>query len=316
MGDSLTAGAGLMATNVFHIVLEHRGIAPVLGGKGSWRRYLTLPNILKNFNPNLTGYATQNSLTLHAESGLNLGEVAAVSEDTPYMAKVLVQRMKVNPNIDVKKHWKMVTFMIGPNDFCSEICFEKNLTATLERHRKDLIQVLTILKINLPRTIVNLIPPPSIKLLTELVGKSFACEISHLVECPCLFGPTSGNRQEIYFKLMEQWQQLDIEIGNSEEFDSDDFTVVVQPFTLDFSIPKTKTGSSDFSYLSEDCFHMSQKGNARIANSLWNNIMEPVGAKSQKAVDVFHQIRCPTKEDPFIFTRRNSVRVFNMSNKK
>jgi hypothetical protein len=68
---------------------------------------LTLPNILKNFNPNLTGYATQNSLTLHAESGLNLGEVAAVSEDTPYMAKVLVQRMKVNPNIDVKKHWKV-----------------------------------------------------------------------------------------------------------------------------------------------------------------------------------------------------------------
>jgi hypothetical protein len=174
----------------------------------------------------------------------------------------------------------MVTFMIGPNDFCSEICFEKNLTATLERHRKDLIQVLTILKINLPRTIVNLIPPPSrcscfgnqnasniilldLKILTELVGKSFACEISHLVECPCLFGPTSGNRQEIYFKLMEQWQQMDIEIGNSEEFDSDDFTVVVQPFTLDFPIPKTKTGSSDFSYLSEDCFHMSQKGNAR-----------------------------------------------------
>jgi hypothetical protein len=36
-----------------------------------------------------------------------LGEVAAVSEDTPYMAKVLVKRMKANPNIDVNKHWKV-----------------------------------------------------------------------------------------------------------------------------------------------------------------------------------------------------------------
>lgn len=48
------------------------------------------------------------------------------------------------------------------------------------------------------------------------------------------------------------------------EFDSkDDFTVVVQPFDLDITFPMLKNGQTDFSYLSTDCFHFSQKGYAR-----------------------------------------------------
>jgi hypothetical protein len=29
-----------------------------VGGQSDWRQYLTLPNILKQFNPNVTGYST------------------------------------------------------------------------------------------------------------------------------------------------------------------------------------------------------------------------------------------------------------------
>lgn len=71
----------------------------------------------------------------------------------------------------------------------------------------------------------------------------------------------------MYVKLMKKWQNLEAEIGNSEEFDNEEFTVVVQPFTLDFFLPNTKEGVTDYSYLSEDCFHMSQKGNARSKKS-------------------------------------------------
>ncbi|XP_044259082.1 phospholipase B1, membrane-associated-like [Tribolium madens] len=308
LGDSITAGVGLMAINLLQIVLEYRGIAATAGGEASWRKYLTLPNILKVFNPNLTGFATATTLTLDPESRFNVGESGAVSEDIPYMAKVMIKRMMVDPNIDIQKHWKMVTLMIGPNDFCSQICFKNNLTAILEEHKSDLLQVLRILKYNLPRTIVNVIPPPNLEILIGFTGVPPKCKLTHLFECPCLFGPTSHNRQDIYIKLMQQWQNLDMEIVNSEEFDSDDFTVVVQPFTLDFFLPNSTEGVTDYSYLAEDCFHMSQKGNARIANALWNNIMEPVGQKSTRPVEILEKFNCPSEEHPYIFTRKNSVR--------
>ena len=47
MGDSLTAGVGVFASNPLHILIENRGVVALGGGQGTWREYLTLPNILK-----------------------------------------------------------------------------------------------------------------------------------------------------------------------------------------------------------------------------------------------------------------------------
>lgn len=47
MGDSLTAGAGAFAHNLLQIIVENRGVAATGGGQGTWRQYLTLPNIIK-----------------------------------------------------------------------------------------------------------------------------------------------------------------------------------------------------------------------------------------------------------------------------
>ena len=47
MGDSLTAGAGLYATNLLEVFIENRGASAFIGGQGTWRTHLTLPNILK-----------------------------------------------------------------------------------------------------------------------------------------------------------------------------------------------------------------------------------------------------------------------------
>jgi len=47
MGDSLTAGAGVFAGNVLQIIIENRGVTAAGGGQGTWRQYLTLPNIIK-----------------------------------------------------------------------------------------------------------------------------------------------------------------------------------------------------------------------------------------------------------------------------
>ena len=57
-----------------------------------------------------------------------------------------------------------------------------------------------------------------------------------------------------------------------------DFTVVIQPFFLNWSIPKIN-GSMDESYFAPDCFHFSVKGHAATSKALWENMFEPVGEK-------------------------------------
>lgn len=47
MGDSLTAGIGIFATNLLDLFIENRGASFTIGGEKSWRTYLTLPNIFK-----------------------------------------------------------------------------------------------------------------------------------------------------------------------------------------------------------------------------------------------------------------------------
>ena len=63
MGDSLTVGNGIVALNLLEVGIENRGISWSIGGEADWRKYTTLPNILKNFNRKLYGYALNNSLS-------------------------------------------------------------------------------------------------------------------------------------------------------------------------------------------------------------------------------------------------------------
>jgi hypothetical protein len=63
---------------------------------------------------------------------------------------------------------------------------------------------------------------------------------------------------EIYFR----WQKLDMEIATYPEFQRDDFAVVAQPTLINTTIPLASDGFTDMTYLSSDCFHISQKSNA------------------------------------------------------
>ena len=47
MGDSLTVPAAATAVSVLQLVVENRGLSGSIGGQETWRKYLTLPNILK-----------------------------------------------------------------------------------------------------------------------------------------------------------------------------------------------------------------------------------------------------------------------------
>lgn len=83
-----------------------------------------------------------------------------MSRDIPYMAKVLVKRIKSDPKVDLKKHWKLITLLIGANDFCSDICYYGTAEVVLKLHEKHLLAALRTIRDNLPRTIVNVVSAP------------------------------------------------------------------------------------------------------------------------------------------------------------
>lgn len=130
LGDSLTAANGALASNLFEVSTENRGVSWSIGtvdskyfcarhfqqqnkriffsgGQGNWRKYLTLPNILKEFNPKLVGYSLGDSLSHQRASQFNVAEAAAMSEDLPFMVRELVRRMKYDKRVNLEKDWKV-----------------------------------------------------------------------------------------------------------------------------------------------------------------------------------------------------------------
>ncbi|XP_076647791.1 phospholipase B1, membrane-associated isoform X1 [Halictus rubicundus] len=205
MGDSLTAGNAIFAKNIFEIAIESRGASGSSGGQGTWRTYTTLPNILKEFNPKLIGYALGDSYTTHRASQFDVAEAGAMSRDMPFMAEYLVNRLRKDPRVDIKKDWKLITVMIGSNDFCINICAVSLPRSILDDHKKDLVKTLRILRDNLPRTIVALILPPHLRSLVEAQDNTniLKCYLLTRFECSCLFNLQFRSMRAEYYEIME-----------------------------------------------------------------------------------------------------------------
>ncbi|XP_068085168.1 phospholipase B1, membrane-associated-like [Anabrus simplex] len=310
IGDSLTASWGNDALNLGAVLVDNRGSSWSIGGEKTWREYLTLPNILKEFNPNLIGYSYGDSLSHQKDSQFNVAEAVAMSRDIHFQARNLWKRMRGDSRVDFKKDWKVVTLMIGPNDFCLDMCYVKNAGKLPENHRQDLISTLDFLRDNMPRTVVNLVMVPDLEILMNFTAKPQRCQILHSIECPCLLGLAYQHRRQHFLDIMRQWRQVEMEVANSDRYRTkDDFAVVLQPFAQNATLPTVEKGAeqvTDYSFLSFDCFHFSQKTNALVANALWNNMLEPVGHKSTDWEPLFTKFMCPTQQQPYIFTAGNS----------
>ena len=83
LGDSITAALGAEATSVLGLIYEYRGRSWSVGGKDSLEQQVTVPNILKKFNPNLLGFTTDwNTVVLNKDGvGFNAAVSGAVSND-------------------------------------------------------------------------------------------------------------------------------------------------------------------------------------------------------------------------------------------
>lgn len=85
-----------------------------------------------------------------------------------------------------------------------------------------------------------------------------------------------------------------------------DFEVTIHPFLDKGDIPRFQNGNTDFSYMSEDCFHLSQKGHAQAANSLWNSMLTSENKRLNFFRREFEEFKCPTSLTPYLATTKNS----------
>jgi hypothetical protein len=79
----------------------------VAGGESTWREYLTLPNILKEFNPSLIGFSLKDSLGSERSSQFNVAEPFGIASDMPFQAELLVKRMRSDKRVDYVNDWKV-----------------------------------------------------------------------------------------------------------------------------------------------------------------------------------------------------------------
>ena len=77
------------------------------GGEATWRKYLPLPNILKEFNPKLVGYSVGDSLGFMKDAKFNVAEPIAMNRDMLFQAQLLTRRMKADNNVDFYNDWKV-----------------------------------------------------------------------------------------------------------------------------------------------------------------------------------------------------------------
>ncbi|XP_049848198.1 phospholipase B1, membrane-associated-like isoform X2 [Schistocerca gregaria] len=157
MGDSLVAGNGALDEFALGAIIEYRGVSWCAGGDGTWREAVTLPNLLKEYNPAVRGYSVGRGEFLAPSAGLNVAFPVSADADALQQARTLVRRMRAYPGVDYQRDWKVVTVFFGANDLCSAQCYNP-ARAAAPHHIRRLRDALDYLHQHMPRAFVNLIP--------------------------------------------------------------------------------------------------------------------------------------------------------------
>ncbi|XP_015421912.1 PREDICTED: phospholipase B1, membrane-associated [Myotis davidii] len=312
LGDSLTAGngAGSKPADVLDVLTQYRGLSWSVGGDGNVSSISTLANILREFNPSLTGFSVGTGKQDSPGAFLNQAVAGARAQDLPDQARRLVGLMKNDTKINFQEDWKVITLFIGGNDLC-DFCNDPAHYSP-QNFTDNIGKALDILHAEVPRAFVNLVKVLQIVNLRELYQeKKVYCPRLILRNlCPCVLKYEDNSTElaslvELNKKYQEQTHQL-VEGGRYDT--REDFTVVVQPFFERVDLPKTPEGLPDSSFFAPDCFHFSKKSHAHSGSALWNNMLEPVGQKArQHDFESKINITCPNKDSPFLSTYKNSV---------
>uniref|UniRef100_A0A0M3HTL5 SGNH_hydro domain-containing protein n=1 Tax=Ascaris lumbricoides TaxID=6252 RepID=A0A0M3HTL5_ASCLU len=299
LGDSFSVGYGVFSSGVGTFD-SHPEVSFSMGGEGDLKKHITIPNILRKLGASLTGYSTKES------TGLNLAFPGAQSSHLHRQAVELVQRF---PEEVKSNKWKLLTIFVGLNDMAGELfqrvrflspssrneIIKRNmrgLDTLRDRYKGNLEDALRVLSSHLNRTIVNIVSVPNMATFFEAQASA-----SRLVPS------TDVDMRQMCDSLNSAIESI-VKEGS---FERDDFTLVQQPlFSSENEAPKTSTGAVDTALFASDLCHLSQKGQSMYAAALWNNMLEPVGAKSSRYLTYPYRLRSPNEDCPYIRTSKNS----------
>lgn len=82
-------------------------------------RKIKFLNIFQEYNPRLTGYSTGTGEFISGKARLNIAYPVAATEDALHQARILVQRMRSDPAIDIERHWKVRQVKYCKIDVCA-----------------------------------------------------------------------------------------------------------------------------------------------------------------------------------------------------
>ncbi|KAM3594481.1 uncharacterized protein V6R79_008609 [Siganus canaliculatus] len=307
VGDSLTAGFGAKATNILELRTESRGVSWSIGGDETLETVTTLPNILRKFNPDITGMSTGQGNTLKA--GFNMAVSGAKVADIPGQVRRLIDAMK--NQTDFQNDWKLVTLFIGGNDLC-QYCYNRE-SLSPKNYSYHMMTSLDMLYAEVPRVLVNVLEILEIEGLRKITSDSLGCSVIKDFICECIVAPPENSPELTEMKRINRDLQDETEklVYSGRYDDKEDFAVVLQPFFRNTIVPLTADGLPDDTYFSVDCFHFSQQGQADMAAGIWNNMLEPVGSKTtfNDFTKGRNNLQCPTQDHPYIFTKVNSLPV-------
>ena len=260
----------------------------------------TLPNILKEYNPDLIGFSSD--LVNPFEESLNVGFSGAVTANMSLQTSQLINRMKNHPDIDVYKDWKIVTVFLGYNDICDFSCSNDSMDY-VEEWVGNIDESLVYMRDHLPRTFVNLMLVARLSIGLQYIEVAPQCTAIAMGLCPCIF---AGDALAISDMVVDEFNRRLNELVDSRKYDiKNDFTVVVQPYLSTSQPIRDANGIVDISYVAVDCVHLSAIGNRFYATGLWENMLQPVGAKGSLTAD--NPPVCPSQDFPYIYTYLNSA---------
>uniref|UniRef100_A0A8C3X2L1 Phospholipase B1, membrane-associated n=1 Tax=Catagonus wagneri TaxID=51154 RepID=A0A8C3X2L1_9CETA len=311
LGDSLTAGNGIgsKADDLSDVTTQYRGLSFSSGGDGYLEKATTLPNILRKFNGNLTGYAVGTGDASDTNAFFNQAVPGAKAKELVSQVQTLIQKMKDDHRVNFQEDWKVITVLIGGTDLC-DYCTDSNLYSATNffDHLRD---ALDILHREVPRALVNLVDfmNPSVMRQTFL-GNPDKCPLQQAsVLCNCVLTPRESSQELARLETVAQAYQSSVrELVESGRYDTrEDFSVVLQPFLYNLRLPVLADGRLDLSFFAPDCLHPSQKFHSQLSRALWANMLEPLGRKTD-ILDLMADIPlpCPTQDEPFLRTARNS----------
>jgi hypothetical protein len=290
VGDSISAGFAMKSGHFWDVktdFVEYRGSVFSIGGDDEM---MTIPNFLRNYNPDIVGPSVNVTLPLDAVSfdnhilvpwdpfitHLNGAQSGARIEDVPAQVDYIIGQLNsaaYKTKVNMKTDWKLFTIFIGANNICPSC--ENRPYSQPDFYEEYLDNILNQIYTNIPRTFVNIVPMFNISQVWTIHATDPYCVLMWDTlcksECGCLTDNSTVEKRAKMDQTATEFNERIYKVANEWRAKNyPEFTVSVQPFIQDLVIPL----DIGVYFVSElDCFHPSLMADQSFAIGLWNNMM-------------------------------------------